>query len=151
MFYPVDEIYGQLPTPTGNGTFLGWYTADGVQLTGEEIAEEDIWVTAKWDGEGAGEPDTDLDFSDWVNPYTDVAESDWYFAYVRELSARGVLGGYPDGTFRASAALTAGEALKLVLLGAGCQEAEPTLHEVEPGHVVRCFYPEKAVRKEHGE
>ena len=126
VFYPVDEIYGQLPTPTGNGTFLGWYTADGVQLTGEEIAEEDIWVTAKWDGEGAGEPDTDLDFSDWVNPYTDVAESDWYFAYVRELSAREVLGGYPDGTFRASAALTAGEALKLVLLGAGCQEAEPT-------------------------
>ena len=126
VFYPVDEIYGQLPAPTGNGTFLGWYTADGVQLTGEEIAEEDIWVTAKWDGEGAGEPDTDLDFSDWVNPYTDVAESDWYFAYVRELSARGVLGGYPDGTFRASAALTAGEALKLVLLGAGCQEAEPT-------------------------
>ena len=126
VFYPVDEIYGQLPTPTGNGTFLGWYTADGVQLTGEEIAEEDIWVTAKWDGEGAGEPDTDLDSSDWVNPYTDVAESDWYFAYVRELSARGVLGGYPDGTFRASAALTAGEALKLVLLGAGCQEAEPT-------------------------
>ena len=126
VFYPVDEIYGQLPTPTGNGTFLGWYTADGVQLTGEEIAEEDIWVTAKWDGEGAGEPDTDLDFSDWVNPYTDVAESDWYFAYVRELSAREVLGGYPDGTFRASAALTASEALKLVLLGAGCQEAEPT-------------------------
>ena len=126
VFYPVDEIYGQLPTPTGNGTFLGWYTADGVQLTGEEIAEEDIWVTAKWDGEGAGEPDTDLDFSDWVNPYTDVAESDWYFAYVRELSAREVLGGYPDGTSRASAALTAGEALKLVLLGAGCQEAEPT-------------------------
>ena len=126
VFYPVDEIYGQLPTPTGNGTFLGWYTADGVQLTGEEIAEEDIWVTAKWDGEGAGEPDTDLDFSDWVNPYTDVAESDWYFAYVRELSAREVLGGYPDGTFRASAALTAGEALKLVLPGAGCQEAEPT-------------------------
>ena len=126
VFYPVDEIYGQLPAPTGNGTFLGWYTADGVQLTGEEIAEEDIWVTAKWDGEGAGEPDTDLDFSDWVNPYTDVAESDWYFAYVRELSARGVLGGYPDGTFRASAALTAGEALKLVLLGAGCQEAGPT-------------------------
>ena len=32
-----------------------------------------------------------------------------------------------------------------------CQEAEPTLHEVEPGHVVRCFYAEKAVRKEHGE
>ena len=32
-----------------------------------------------------------------------------------------------------------------------CQESEPELHQVEPGHVVRCFYPEKAVRKEHGE
>ena len=32
-----------------------------------------------------------------------------------------------------------------------CQESEPELHQVEPGHVVRCFYAEKAVRKEHGE
>lgn len=32
-----------------------------------------------------------------------------------------------------------------------CEEAEPPLQEVEPGHVVRCFYAEKAVRKEHGE
>ena len=31
-----------------------------------------------------------------------------------------------------------------------CEEAEPPLQEVEPGHVVRCFYAEKAVRKEHG-
>lgn len=32
-----------------------------------------------------------------------------------------------------------------------CEEAEPPLQEVESGHVVRCFYAEKAVRKEHGE
>ncbi len=32
-----------------------------------------------------------------------------------------------------------------------CEEAEPPLQEVEPGHVVRCFYAEMAVRKEHGE
>ena len=32
-----------------------------------------------------------------------------------------------------------------------CEEAEPPLQEVEPGHVVRCFYAEKAVRKEHGD
>src|SRR5699024_9943193 len=69
---------------------------------------------------------TDMDFSDWVNPYTDVKNSDWYFEYVRELSARNVLGGYPDGTFRATSALTAGEALKLILLAAGNPEAEPT-------------------------
>ena len=128
VFYPVGQVYGELPTPTGNDgrTFLGWYTSDGTQLTGGETAEENIWVTAKWDGEGSGSAGSDMDFSDWVNPYTDVKESDWYFTYVRELSARNVLGGYPDGTFRATSPLTAGEALKLVLLGAGYPEAEPT-------------------------
>ena len=30
-----------------------------------------------------------------------------------------------------------------------CTESEPPLSEVEPGHLVRCFYAEKAVRKEH--
>ena len=30
-----------------------------------------------------------------------------------------------------------------------CMEAEPPLSEVEPGHLVRCFYAEKAVRKEN--
>ena len=32
-----------------------------------------------------------------------------------------------------------------------CEEAEPPLQEVEPGHVVRCFSAEKAVRQEQGE
>ena len=32
-----------------------------------------------------------------------------------------------------------------------CLEEEPPLTEVGPNHLVRCFYAEKAVRKEHGE
>ena len=32
-----------------------------------------------------------------------------------------------------------------------CQEAEPPLQEVAPNHLVRCFYAEKAVRREHAE
>ena len=32
-----------------------------------------------------------------------------------------------------------------------CKQAEPELAEVAPNHLVRCFYPEKAVRTEHGE
>ena len=31
-----------------------------------------------------------------------------------------------------------------------CTESEPALQEVEPGHLVRCFYAEKAVRKQNG-
>ena len=30
-----------------------------------------------------------------------------------------------------------------------CVAAEPELQEVAPNHLIRCFYPEKAVRKEH--
>ena len=32
-----------------------------------------------------------------------------------------------------------------------CRQAEPELVEVAPNHLVRCFYPEKAGRTEHGE
>lgn len=32
-----------------------------------------------------------------------------------------------------------------------CLAAEPELQEVAPNHLIRCFYPEKAVRKEHAE
>ena len=32
-----------------------------------------------------------------------------------------------------------------------CKQAEPELVEVAPHHLVRCFYPEKAGRTEHGE
>ena len=137
VFYPVGTVYGTLPTPTGNGgrTFLGWFTSDGTQLTGQETAVEDIWVTAKWDGEGSGSAGGDIDLSDWVNPYSDVKESDWYFTYVRELSAKNVLGGYPDGTFRGTATLTAGEALKLILLAAGKGEQAPTTAHWASGYL----------------
>ena len=32
-----------------------------------------------------------------------------------------------------------------------CKASEPPLQEVAPGHFIRCFYPEKAVRNKHGE
>ena len=31
-----------------------------------------------------------------------------------------------------------------------CISSEPPLQQVAPDHYVRCFYPEKAVRNEHG-
>ena len=123
IFYPVGMAYGELPVPRLFGrTFLGWYTEDGVQLTGQEPALGGLNATARWDGEGSGAAPGGEDFSDWMNPYTDVAEGDWFFSYVRQLSARGIVGGYPDGTFQAAKGLTAGEALKLVLLAAGYQD-----------------------------
>ncbi len=122
VFYPVGAAYGQMPVPTLRGrTFLGWYTTgSSAPLTGEELALAPLHVTAQWDAEAPSKPEVDL--STWVNPYSDVKDNDWFFSYVRELSAKGIVGGYPDGTFQSAKQLTAGEALKLILVAAGYQD-----------------------------
>lgn len=54
-----------------------------------------------------------------ISSFPDVSETQWFFPYVAELSAAGVIDGYPDGMFRPQGTVTYGEALKLVLLAAG--------------------------------
>ncbi|MBP1736826.1 MAG: lysozyme [Oscillospiraceae bacterium] len=58
--------------------------------------------------------------------YSDVASDDWFYTYVSELSAGGVVSGYPDGTFLPDNSVTCGEALKLILLAAGYSEQTAT-------------------------
>ncbi|MBR2894958.1 MAG: S-layer homology domain-containing protein, partial [Oscillospiraceae bacterium] len=124
VFYRVGLPYGELPEAQWEDrSFLYWYTEDGVQLTGAEVAHKPMDVTARWVGDGST-AETE-DYSNWVNPYSDVAEKDWFYSYVRELSARAVIGGYPDGTFQPSNELKTGEALKLILLAAGYAEQIP--------------------------
>lgn len=119
IFYPVGSFYGALPEATqSKKIFQGWYTAEGVQLTGEEVAFGAMHVTARWNDEVVEE----IDYSKWTNPYSDLKDSDWFFPYVRELSAKGVVGGYPDGTFQSGNSLKTGEALKLILRAAGYPE-----------------------------
>lgn len=124
LFYPVGEVYGVLPTPVWTGhVFQGWFTEQGVPLTGMEQALGSLHVYAHWDiGEVIPSTPTVVeekpDYSKWVNPYRDVKESDWFFSYVRELSYYNIVSGYLDGTFQPNNQLTAGEALKLLLVAA---------------------------------
>lgn len=138
VFFPVGRPYGQLPVPEWGGrSFLGWYLSDGTQLTGDELAISNLTVTAAWGGESGEAPEEDdtPDMGSWVNPYSDVDEDDWYYTYVRELSTKGVVSGYPDGTFQAQKTLTAGEALKLILLAAGHGEQAPTARHWASGYL----------------
>lgn len=41
-----------------------------------------------------------------ANPFSDVSASDWAYQAVSDLSAQGVVEGYPDGTFRGQASIT---------------------------------------------
>ena len=136
VFYPVGEAYGNLPYPDGEDFFIGWMDEDtGDILTGREIAEEDaVYVTAIWEGmdveEEEEEEEPEIDYSFWINPYSDLKETDWFFEVVRELSVKGVVGGYPEGDFRPTGTLKAGEALKLILLAAGYEDPG----NAKPGH-----------------
>ena len=48
-FFPQGEAYGPLQLATREGyRFLGWYTADGTQVTEETVADKNISVTARW-------------------------------------------------------------------------------------------------------
>lgn len=51
--------------------------------------------------------------------FSDVKPGDWYEKYVTPLANAGVINGYPDGTFKPNQTVTAGEALKMILLAAG--------------------------------
>ncbi|MBQ3520033.1 MAG: InlB B-repeat-containing protein, partial [Clostridia bacterium] len=44
-----DEPYGTLPTPTRTGyNFAGWYTADGTEITENDVFTKNVFVYSKW-------------------------------------------------------------------------------------------------------
>ena len=125
VFYRINTSYTQLPTPIRPGYyFQGWYTAAGTQVTADDIAVAPMILEAKWGDTPVA--DTGVMASQWDNPFPDVSESDWFYAYVKNLNRTGKVNGYLDGTFQPMQEITAGEALKLILVTAGYAEQERT-------------------------
>ncbi len=124
LFFPKGQPYGnmQIPQNTDEKTFQGWYTSDGTAVTAQSVAQSNLQVYARWGD--VVEPDP------WENPYADLAEDQWYFGYVRDLSILGIVNGYEDQTFRPDRTLSAGEALKLTILAAD----HPIQQPLEGGH-----------------
>ena len=48
--------------------------------------------------------------------FTDVLPGDWFYEYVETAFAHGIIGGYPDGTFRPYANVTRGQLSKMLVL-----------------------------------
>lgn len=46
--------------------------------------------------------------------FSDVSESDWFFPYVKEMSIRGIVRGYDNGTFGPEKPITRAEASKII-------------------------------------
>ena len=47
--------------------------------------------------------------------FSDVAESAWYYSYVTDLASKGIITGYPDGTFAPQGNITRAEFIKLLV------------------------------------
>lgn len=58
------------------------------------------------------------------NGFSDVLESNPNYTAIMDLKARGIIQGYPDGTFRADQPVNRVEALKIIELGSGVDWTE---------------------------
>jgi hypothetical protein len=67
--------------------------------------------------------------------FSDVDEQNPFYANIRCLSCRGIIGGYADGTFRPGNNITRGQIAKMVSNAAGFAEpvSGQTFEDVEPG------------------
>ncbi|MBU0668176.1 S-layer homology domain-containing protein [Patescibacteria group bacterium] len=54
--------------------------------------------------------------------FPDVPEGSSYFGAVEYLKSKGVISGYPDGTFKPDQSINRAEALKMVMIAAGTQQ-----------------------------
>ena len=132
--YRTGKPYGTLPECTRDGFyFAGWKTPDGAVLSAADTVEDNLRVTALWSAspvpEAEEEPDRGVQgVSETV--FSDVPEGAWYADHLNTLTAKGVIGGYEDGSFRPARAVTWGEALKLLVLSAGfpAKTAEEDAH-----------------------
>ncbi len=67
--------------------------------------------------------------------YSDVPESYWAAGVIKELCEKGILDGYPDGTFRPRIDITRGEFTKIIAVALGLAEENPatsTFKDVSP-------------------
>ncbi len=69
--------------------------------------------------------------------FSDVCPDDWFYTYVMDLTDRGAISGYTDGTFRPDNAITRGQVMKVVVIANGLTAPlppTPTFADVPLSH-----------------
>lgn len=72
-----------------------------------------------------------------ISPFTDVPSTHWAFNVIISLHDKGIVGGYPDGTFRPENNITRAEFTTFLTKALGIAEekpAKPTFKDVAPGN-----------------
>jgi hypothetical protein len=124
------SAWTRVPTGTVGGA--------GARLLGvAALTPNDVWAV------GAAypliyAPETLVEHYGNVLPFSDVPSSDPFYSYIRCLSCRGLVSGYPDGTFRPRNTTTRGQAAKFVANAAGYSDpitaTQQTFNDVPTDH-----------------
>lgn len=93
-----------------------WYDEAGEEFFWEqEISSDESGEEALEEAPEEAEPAEPVIFPD-------VTAECWFYDAVMALYQNGIIGGFPDGTFRPESSVTTGQALKMILLAAGYSE-----------------------------
>jgi hypothetical protein len=138
--YLADE--GSSPNPTGNYSFTVPNGAVFTVVVHEVNANAGCAAyTLQVRGCGSGNPTatpTPQALAPCNVQFSDVPADNAFYTYVRCLACRGIVGGYPDGTFRPGAEVTRGQAAKILANTMGLSTAIPatqqTFEDVPPDH-----------------
>ena len=105
----LDEVLMQYITDVLEGTVSDKYAepAGRITIVGEAPAEKP---------EEPAEPQA---------LFTDVTEANWHYEFVKAMVDAGIVGGYPDGSFKPGDSVTWGAALKMVLAYTNHEDAAP--------------------------
>lgn len=72
--------------------------------------------------------------------FTDVCPEDWFYQYVMDLTERGAISGYSDGTFRPYNDITRGQIMKVVVIANGLTASMPPIPTFSDVPATHTFY-----------
>jgi hypothetical protein len=80
--------------------------------------------------------------------FSDVPAGSTFYSYIRCLACRGIVGGYPDGTFRPNNDVTRGQLSKIISNAAGFSDAQPNqiFQDVPVGSTFQVYIGRLAAR-----
>ena len=108
----LDEVLMQYITEVLEGT-----------VTAEKYGEPAGRITIV--GEAAEKPEEPAEPTTPAALFSDVTEANWHYEFVKAMVDAGIVGGYPDGSFKPGDSVTWGAALKMVLAYTNHEDAAP--------------------------
>ena len=132
--YQRGGTYDSFPEMTKKDHKLtGLRTKDGQLIKLGDAVTGNMVTKAEWEKVASAAPSTPTTPATPTTPvtpvtsgYSDVRPEDWFYSYVTDLSAAGVINGRGNGVFAPKDSVTVGETLKLVLLATGNSEQKAT-------------------------